>query len=194
MAGSLNKVMLIGNLGADPEVRSFSNGGKVCNLRIATSENWKDKNTGERQERTEWHTVAIFSEGLVRVCESYLKKGSKVFIEGQLQTRKWQDQSGNDRYSTEVVLRGFNGTLTMLDGASGGGGGSGGGGRSNWDQSSGNGGGSSGGGQSGGWNQGGGSGGSGGGSSGGSGGASGGGAPAAGGSNFGDDLDDDIPF
>ena len=112
----LNKVMIIGRLGEDPSVKSFQNGGKVCNLRIATSENWKDKNTGERQERTEWHTVAIFSEGLVSVCERFLRKGSKVFIEGQLQTRKWQDQQGNDRYSTEVVLRGFNGTLTMLDG------------------------------------------------------------------------------
>lgn len=112
---SLNKVMLIGNLGADPEIRSFSNGGKVANLRLATSETWKDKNTGERQERTEWHTVAIFNDGLVSVVERYLKKGSKVFIEGQLQTRKWQDQSGADRYSTEVVLRGFGGTLTMLD-------------------------------------------------------------------------------
>lgn len=130
MAGSLNKVMLIGNLGRDPEVRTFGNGGKVCNLRIATSENWRDKNTGERKERTEWHSVAIFSEGLVRLCEQYLKKGSKVYIEGQLQTRKWQDQSGQDRYSTEVVLQGFNGTLTMLDGRSegGSGGGSGGGG------------------------------------------------------------------
>ncbi|MEM1053301.1 MAG: single-stranded DNA-binding protein [Pseudomonadota bacterium] len=122
MAGSLNKVMLIGNLGADPEVRSFQNGGRVANLRIATSEQWKDRNTGERQERTEWHTVAIFSEGLVNVCENYLKKGSKVFIEGQLQTRKWQDQNGQDRYSTEVVLRGYNGTLTMLDGRGDGGG------------------------------------------------------------------------
>ena len=121
MAGSLNKVMLIGNLGADPEIRSFQNGGKVANLRIATSETWKDRNTGERQERTEWHTVAIFSEGLVGVVERFLRKGSKVYIEGQLQTRKWQDQSGNDRYSTEVVIRGMNGTLTMLDGASGGG-------------------------------------------------------------------------
>jgi len=120
MAGSVNKVILIGNLGADPEVRSFQNGGKVCNLRIATSESWKDKNTGERREKTEWHTVAIFSEGLVRVAESYLKKGSKVYIEGQLQTRKWQDQSGADRYSTEVVIQGLGGTLTMLDGASGG--------------------------------------------------------------------------
>ena len=132
MAGSLNKVMLIGNLGADPEIRSFQNGGKVANLRIATSEQWKDKNTGERQERTEWHTVAIFSEGLVNVVERFLKKGSKVFVEGKLQTRKWQDQSGQDRYSTEVVLRGFDGTLTMLDGpgGTGGGGGAGGGQRS----------------------------------------------------------------
>jgi single-strand DNA-binding protein len=112
--------MLIGNLGADPEVRTFGNGGKVCNIRIATSESWRDKSTGERREKTEWHSVAIFSEGLVRVCEQYLRKGSKVFVEGQLQTRKWQDQSGNDRYSTEVVLQGFNGTLTMLDGRSGG--------------------------------------------------------------------------
>ncbi len=126
MAGSVNKVILIGNLGRDPEVRSFQNGGKVCNLRIATSETWKDKNTGERREKTEWHSVAIFNEGLVRIAEQYLKKGSKVYIEGQLQTRKWQDQSGNDRYSTEVVLQGFNGSLTMLDGRDGGGGGGGG--------------------------------------------------------------------
>ena len=126
MAGSVNKVILIGNLGRDPEVRSFQNGGKVCNLRIATSENWKDKNTGERKERTEWHTVAIFNDGLVRIAEQYLRKGSKVYIEGQLQTRKWQDQSGQDRYSTEVVLQGFGGTLTMLDGRSDGGGGGGG--------------------------------------------------------------------
>lgn len=167
MAGSLNKVMLIGNLGADPEIKSFQNGGKVANLRIATSENWKDRNTGERQERTEWHSVAIFSEGLVGVVERYLRKGSKVYIEGQLQTRKWQDQSGNDRYSTEVVIRGFNGTLLMLDGQSGGGGGGGGRG--------------GGGGQSGGWDD----------RGGGGGGSSGGGAPAGG---FGDDLDDDIPF
>ncbi|HBQ35521.1 MAG TPA: single-stranded DNA-binding protein, partial [Rhodobacteraceae bacterium] len=125
MAGSVNKVILIGNLGADPEVRTFQNGGKVCNLRIATSETWKDKNTGERREKTEWHTVAIFSEGLVRVCEQYLRKGSKVYIEGALQTRKWQDQSGNDRYSTEVVLQGFGSTLVMLDGRSQGGGGGG---------------------------------------------------------------------
>jgi single-strand DNA-binding protein len=177
MAGSLNKVMLIGNLGADPEIRSFQNGGKVANLRIATSETWKDRNTGERQERTEWHTVAIFSEGLVGVVERFLRKGSKVYIEGQLQTRKWQDQQGNDRYSTEVVIRGMNGTLTMLDGAQGGGGGGGGGGQrggGNWDQGGGS-GGNYGGGSSGGYgggNQGGGSG---------------------GGANY-DDLDDDIPF
>ena len=121
MAGSVNKVILIGNLGRDPEVRSFQNGGKVCNLRIATSETWKDRNTGERREKTEWHSVAIFQEGLVRIAEQYLKKGSKVYIEGQLQTRKWQDQSGQDKYSTEVVLQGFGGTLTMLDGRDGGG-------------------------------------------------------------------------
>lgn len=133
MAGSVNKVILIGNLGADPEVRSFQNGGKVCNLRIATSETWKDKNSGERREKTEWHSVAIFQEGLVRVAEQYLKKGSKVYIEGQLQTRKWQDQSGADRYSTEVVLQGFGGTLVMLDGRSEGGrGGSGGGSGDNY--------------------------------------------------------------
>ena len=183
MAGSLNKVMLIGNLGADPEIRSFQNGGRVCNLRIATSEQWKDRNTGERQERTEWHTVAIFSEGLVNVAENYLKKGSKVFVEGQLQTRKWQDQNGQDRYSTEVVLRGFNGTLTMLDGPGGGQGG-GGGGRSGGGYGGGSGGGygGGGGGQGGGWNQG--------------GGGSGGNGGSGGGSQGGgyDDLDDDIPF
>lgn len=125
MAGSVNKVILVGNLGADPEVRSFQNGGKVCNLRVATSENWKDRNTGERREKTEWHSVAIFSEGLVRVAEQYLRKGAKVYLEGQLETRKWQDQSGNDRYSTEVVLRNFNSSMQMLDGRSGGGGGGG---------------------------------------------------------------------
>ncbi|MGR3198638.1 MAG: single-stranded DNA-binding protein [Paracoccus sp. (in: a-proteobacteria)] len=131
MAGSVNKVILIGNLGRDPEIRSFQNGGKVANLRIATSETWKDRNTGERREKTEWHTVSIMSEGLVGVVERFLKKGSKVYIEGQLETRKWQDQSGQDRYSTEVVLRGLNGTLQMLDsrGEGGGGGGMGGGGR-----------------------------------------------------------------
>ena len=127
MAGSVNKVILIGNLGADPEVRQFQNGGQVCNLRIATSETWKDKNTGERREKTEWHNVAIFSEGLVRIAQQYLKKGSKVYIEGKLQTRKWQDQNGQDRYTTEVVLQGFDGTLTMLDSPGGGQGGGGGG-------------------------------------------------------------------
>ena len=115
MAGSINKVILIGNLGTDPEVRNFQNGGKVCNLSIATSENWKDKNTGERRDKTEWHRVAIFSEPLVRVAEQYLRKGSKVYIEGQLETRKWQDQSGSDRYATEVVLRPYRSELTMLD-------------------------------------------------------------------------------
>ena len=136
MAGSVNKVIIIGNLGADPEVRTFQNGGKVCNLRIATSENWKDKNTGERKERTEWHTVAIFQDGLVRIAEQYLRKGSKVYIEGKLQTRKWQDQSGQDRYSTEIVLQGFDGVLTMLDGPNGnsGGGQSGGGNSGGYDQ------------------------------------------------------------
>lgn len=119
MAGSINKVTLIGNLGADPEVRAFQNGGKVCNLRIATSETWRDKNSGERRERTEWHTVAIFSEPLVKVAEQYLRKGSKVYIEGQLETRKWQDQSGNDRYSTEVVMRPYKSELTLLDSKTG---------------------------------------------------------------------------
>ena len=133
MAGSVNKVILIGNLGRDPEVRSFQNGGKVCNLRIATSETWKDRNTGERREKTEWHSVAIFQEGLVRIAEQYLKKGSKVYIEGQLQTRKWQDQSGEDKYSTEVVLQGYGGTLTMLDGRDGGGSGGGGSGGGGYD-------------------------------------------------------------
>src|SRR3546814_18526676 len=119
MAGSVNKVILVGNLGRDPESRTFQNGGKVVNLRIATSESWKDRNTGERKEKTEWHSVAIFSEGLANVAERYLRKGSKVYIEGQLQTRKWQDQNGQDRYSTEIVLQGFNSVLTMLDGAPG---------------------------------------------------------------------------
>jgi single-strand DNA-binding protein len=177
MAGSVNKVILVGNLGADPEVKTFQNGGKVCNLRIATSESWKDRNTGEKQERTEWHSVAIFSEGLAGVAERFLRKGSKVYLEGQLRTRKWQDAQGQDRYSTEVVLQGPGATLTMLDGAPGGG--QGGGQRSGGDWGAGGGGGgqSAGGGQAGGWNQG-----------GGAGGASGG----AGG--FADDLDDDIPF
>jgi single-strand DNA-binding protein len=116
MAGSVNKVILVGNLGNEPEVRNLPSGGKVVNLSVATSENWRDKNTGERKERTEWHRVVIFSEGLAKVAEQYLHKGSKVYIEGQLQTRKWQDQSGQDKYSTEVVLQGFNSNLTMLDG------------------------------------------------------------------------------
>jgi single-strand DNA-binding protein len=121
MAGSVNKVILVGNLGRDPEVRTFQNGGKVCNLRVATSEQWKDRNTGERRERTEWHSVAIFSEPLARIAEQYLRKGSKVYLEGQLETRKWQDQSGQDRYSTEVVLRPYKGELTLLDSRGGGG-------------------------------------------------------------------------
>jgi len=116
MAGSVNKVILVGNLGADPEVRSFQNGGKVVNLRIATSETWRDRASGERKERTEWHSVAIFSEPVAKIAEQYLKKGSKVYIEGQLETRKWQDQNGNDRYTTEVVLRPYKGELTLLDG------------------------------------------------------------------------------
>lgn len=133
MAGSVNKVILVGNLGRDPESRTFQNGGKVVNLRIATSETWKDRNSGERKERTEWHSVAIFNEGLANVAERFLRKGSKVYIEGQLQTRKWQDQQGQDRYSTEIVLQGFNSVLTMLDGAAGAGGAAtGGGGRDDW--------------------------------------------------------------
>lgn len=123
MAGSVNKVILIGNLGRDPEVRTMQNGGKVCNLSVATSERWKDRNTGEQQERTEWHRVVIFDDRICDVAERYLQKGAKVYLEGELQTRKWQDQSGQDRYTTEVVLRRFRGQLTMLDsrgGASGG--------------------------------------------------------------------------
>ncbi len=189
MAGSVNKVILIGNLGADPEIRSFQNGGKVCNLRIATSERWKDRNSGESKERTQWHTVAIFAEPLVKVAESYLKKGSKVYIEGQLETRKWQDQSGADRYSTEVVLRPYTSTLTMLDGRGEGGGGPGGDHGSN----EGYGGGDSGGG----YDQGGYGGGSGGNRSSGGGdrGRSGGGGGGSGGSSGGrPDIDDEIPF
>ena len=183
MAGSVNKVILIGNLGADPEIKSFQNGGKIANIRIATSEQWKDRMTGERKERTEWHNVVINGEGLVGVVERYLKKGSKVYIEGSLRTRKWQDRDGNDKYTTEVVIAGMGGTLTMLDGAPGGGSGGSrsGGGEDSW----GSGGGSSGG-SGGGWNQGGGSGGS---SGGGGSGGSGGGRPP-----FDDDLDDDVPF
>jgi len=122
MAGSVNKVILVGNLGADPEIRRTQDGRPIANLSVATSETWRDKNTGERKEKTEWHRVVIFNEGLCKVAEQYLKKGSKVYIEGALQTRKWQDKDGKDKYSTEVVLQGFNSTLTMLDGRSGGGG------------------------------------------------------------------------
>ena len=171
MAGSVNKVIIVGNLGADPEVKSFQNGGRVCNLRIATSEDWKDKNTGEKKERTEWHQVVLSTDGLVGVAERYLRKGSKVYIEGQLQTRKWQDASGNDRYTTEIRVGGFDGKLVMLDGAKGG---SGGGSSDGWSGGSPSGGGApaGGGGQSGSnW----------------SGGSSGGG-------DFDNDLDDDVPF
>ena len=171
MAGSVNKVILIGNLGQDPEVKTFQNGGRIANLRIATSENWKDKNTGERKERTEWHTVVLQSEGLVGVAERFLRKGSKVYVEGQLRTRKWQDQSGNDRYTTEVSVGGIGGVLTMLDGAPGGGGQRGGG---DWEQGGGRGSSSSSAGGGSTWNQGGGS--------------------SSGGGGFADDLDDDIPF
>jgi len=172
MAGSVNKVILIGNLGRDPEVRSFQNGGKVVNLRIATSEQWRDKASGERKERTEWHSVAIFNEGLGRIAEQYLRKGSKVYLEGQLETRKWQDQSGAERYTTEVVLRAYSGALTLLDGrGEGGGGGMGGG---------------SGGGMGGGGGDYGDRGGMGGGSAGGAGGGRGGFGPS--------DMDDEIPF
>lgn len=190
MAGSVNKVILVGNLGADPEVKSFQNGGRICNLRIATSESWKDRQTGERKERTEWHQVVLQNEGLVGVAERFLRKGSKVYIEGSLRTRKWQDQSGNDRYTTEVSV-GVNGNLTMLDGAQGGGGGRGGMGGGSSGGGWGDEGGSRGGGRSGGGNDwGGGSGGGRGGSGGGSGGSDWG--KTSGG--FADDLDDDIPF
>lgn len=175
MAGSVNKVILVGNLGADPEIRNTQDGRPIANLRIATSESWKDRNTGERREKTEWHRVVIFSEGLVRVCEQYLKKGAKVYIEGQIQTRKWQDQSGQDKYSTEIVLQGFNSTLQMLDSRNSGGDG--------------------GGGYSGGGNQGGGGGGYGGGNQGGgSGGGQNGGGNQGGGFDGGGDFDDEIPF
>ena len=135
MAGSVNKVILVGNLGKDPESRSFQNGGKVVSFSIATSENWKDKNSGERKDKTEWHNVSIFSEGLARVAEQYLKKGSKVYLEGQLETRKWQDKDGNDRTTTEVVLRNFNSSMVLLDGREGGGAARGGGGNGGeWDR------------------------------------------------------------
>jgi len=141
MAGSVNKVILIGNLGADPEVRSFPSGGRVCNLRLATSETWKDRESGERRERTEWHRVTIYSEPLIGVAERYLRKGSKIYVEGQLETRKWQDQSGQDRYTTEVALRPYRSEMTMLDGRGEGGGGSSGGGRDDFGGGSGGGGG-----------------------------------------------------
>lgn len=122
MAGSVNKVILVGNVGQDPEVRQFQNGGQVCSFSLATSENWKDRNTGERREKTEWHRISIFNEGLVKVVQNYVKKGSKLYIEGALETRKWQDQNGQERYTTEVVLRGYNSNLTMLDNRGEGGG------------------------------------------------------------------------
>jgi single-strand DNA-binding protein len=176
MAGSVNKVIIIGRLGRDPEVRSFQNGGKVVNLRVATSETWRDKASGERKEKTEWHSVAIFNENLAKIAEQYLRKGSNVYLEGQLETRKWQDQSGADRYSTEIVLSRFRGELTLLDSRDGGGGSSGGGydDRGGSDDFGGGGGAGFGG-----------SGGSGGGRS------SGGGAGGGGGRS---DLDDEIPF
>jgi single-strand DNA-binding protein len=176
MAGSVNKVILIGNLGKDPEVRSMQSGGKVCNLSVATSESWKDKMSGERKDRTEWHRVVIFNENLINVAERFLKKGSKVYLEGQLETRKWQDQSGQEKYSTEVVLRPFRGELTLLDSRESGGGGYGGGG----DYGGGGGG------------YGGTSGGRGGGGSGG--GGYGGGGGGGGFTPSGPDLDDEIPF
>ncbi len=174
MAGSVNKVILIGNLGKDPEIRHTQDGRPICNLSVATSESWRDKASGERKEKTEWHRVVIFNDGLCKVAENYLKKGSKVYIEGQLQTRKWTDQGGQEKYSTEVVLQGFNSSLTMLDGRPGGGAGAGmqEGGQASYDdappaRSGGGGGKSGGGGRS---------------------------APASGGGSFEKELDDEIPF
>ncbi|ATE62993.1 single-stranded DNA-binding protein [Rhizorhabdus dicambivorans] len=198
MAGSVNKVILVGNLGRDPESRSFANGGKVVNLRVATSEQWKDRNSGERRDKTEWHSVAIFNEALAGVAERYLRKGSKVYLEGQLQTRKWTDQQGQERYSTEVVLQGFNAVMVLLDrpdgGGQGGGGGYGGGtssagGGGGWGDDDGYGSGAGFGGGSGG----------GGGSRGGAGFGGGSGGQPAGGARKSDpfdagDLDDDVPF
>ena len=181
MAGSVNKVIIVGNLGRDPEVRTFPTGGKVVNLNIATSENWRDKATGERKERTEWHRVAIFNEALGKIAEQYLKKGSTVYIEGQLETRKWQDQSGADRFTTEIVLRQFRGELTLLGGRDGGSGGGGSGGGGSGDERGGFDGGNYEGGAP---------------SSGGSGGGSGGGTRSGGasGSSSRNDMDDEIPF
>ena len=176
MAGSVNKVIILGNLGRDPEVRSFQNGGKVVNLRIATTESWRDRNSGERKDRTEWHSVAIFNEALGKIAEQYLRKGSTVYIEGQLETRKWQDQSGADRYTTEIVLRQFRGELTLLGGRDGGSGGGGGGGYDD----------------RGGYDDGGQGGGQGGGSQGGRG--SFGGGSSGGGGGGRSDMDDEIPF
>ncbi|WP_298815289.1 single-stranded DNA-binding protein [uncultured Roseibium sp.] len=176
MAGSVNKVILVGNLGADPEIRRTQDGRPIANLRIATSESWRDRSSGERREKTEWHRVVIFNEGLCKVAEQYLRKGSKIYLEGQLQTRKWQDQSGQDRYSTEVVLQGFNSNLTMLDGRGEGGGQPGGLPDYGNDQGGGFGGGSSGGGGYGGGQSGGGF-----------------GGPSSGGGGAGP-MDDEIPF
>ena len=188
MAGSVNKVILVGNLGRDPESRSFQNGGKVVNLRIATSEQWKDRTTGERRDKTEWHSVAIFSEGLANVAEKYLRKGSKVYLEGQLQTRKWTDNAGVEKYSTEVVLQGFDAKMVLLDRPDGGGGGMGGGDRGGMSSGGGGGWGDDDGGYS-----------SGSGFGGGSRGGSAGGAASGGGARKPDpfdagDLDDDVPF
>jgi single-strand DNA-binding protein len=189
MAGSVNKVILIGNVGADPEIRRTQDGRPIANLRIATSETWRDRNSGERKEKTEWHTVVVFNEGLCKVIEQYVKKGAKLYIEGALQTRKWQDQQGQDRYSTEVVLQGFGSTLTMLDGRGEGGG----------DRSGGGFGGGRGGNAGGGDDFGGGGGygddyGAPSKSSGRGGSGGGAGAGSGGGGNFSRDLDDDIPF
>jgi single-strand DNA-binding protein len=181
MAGSVNKVIIVGNLGRDPEVRSFPNGGKVVNLRIATSETWRDKQSGEKKERTEWHSVAIFNEALGKIAEQYLKKGSTVYIEGQLETRKWQDQSGADRYTTEIVLRQYRGELTLLGGRDGGGSGGGYDDRGGQDDFGGQGGGYSGGGSGGAAGRGG----------SGSGGSGSGGSGSGGGRS---DMDDEIPF
>ena len=172
MAGSVNKVILVGNLGADPEIRRTQDGRPIANFNIATSESWRDKNTGERREKTEWHRVVVFNEGLCKIIEQYVKKGSKIYIEGALQTRKWTNKEGNDQYTTEVVLQGFNGNLTMLDSRNSGGGDYGGGQSGGGDYGGGGGGGDyGGGGQSGG----------------------GGGAPS-GGSPMGGEIDDEIPF